>query len=105
TVAYNTAVLAAVVSGAAPEAAAIAAVATTALPSVRRAARALREKRAGVDLLDVAAISISLATGQPGTGAFITWLLGLGDMLLARSADSARAAISRLMKLDATDAW
>jgi heavy metal translocating P-type ATPase len=82
-----------------------AAVVITALPSARRALRALGEKRIGVDMLDIAAIGISIGTGQPGTAAFITWLLGLGDLVLEHTGDRARDAISKLMKLDASDAW
>jgi Cu2+-exporting ATPase len=103
--AFNTAVLAATASGAAPPVAVGAAVALTAIPSMKRAYRALSERRTSVDLLDLAAISISLGTGQPLTAAFITWLLGVGDIILAQTTDRARAAISKLMKLDADDAW
>jgi Cu2+-exporting ATPase len=103
--ALNTAVLAATVSGAVPEAAMAAAIAVTAIPSARRAYRALTERRASVDILDLAAIGISLGTGQPLTAAFITWLLGAGDIILAQTTDRARAAISKLMQLDAEDAW
>ncbi len=81
------------------------AVAVTAIPPTGRAIKALGERRLSVDLLDVAAIGISVATGQPATGAFITWLLGVGDLVLERTHDRARHAISKLMKLDASDAW
>jgi heavy metal translocating P-type ATPase len=103
--AFNTAVLAATVSGAVPPPALAAAIALTAVPSARRAYAALSERRASVDLLDMGAIGISLATGQPLTASFITWLLGVGDIILAQTTDRARAAISKLMKLDAGDAW
>ncbi len=101
----NTAVLGATLSGLLPVPAAGAAVALTALPSVKRALSALREKRVSVDMLDVAAIGISIGTGQPLTAAFITWLLGVGDLILERTGDRARTAISKLMKLDADSAW
>ncbi len=84
---------------------AAAAVAITAIPPARRALAALGEKRLSVDLLDVAAIGISIGTGQPATGAFITWLLGVGDLVLERTHDRARHAISKLMKLEASEAW
>src|SRR5262249_41741754 len=77
----------------------------TAIPPVVRAARAIRERRLSVDALDVAAIGISLATGQPTTAAFITFLLSVGDRILEHTQDHARSAISKLMKLDATEAW
>ena len=100
--AFNTAVLAATrLRGRAARRRSAAAVALTALPSARRAYRALTERRASVDLLDLAAIGISLGTGQPLTAAFITWLLGVGDIILAQTTDRARAAISKLMQLDA----
>jgi heavy metal translocating P-type ATPase len=105
TAAFNTAVLGATFLGAVPAPAMAAAVAFTAIPSVRRAAQALRENRLGVDLLDVAAIGISIGTGQPQTAAFITWLLGIGDLVLARTQDGARSAISKLMQLDASEAF
>jgi Cu2+-exporting ATPase len=101
----NTAVLGATLSGLLPVPAAGVAVALTALPSAQRAFRALREKRVSVDMLDVAAIGISIGTGQPLTGAFITWLLGIGDLILERTGDRARTAISKLMKLDTDSAW
>jgi Cu2+-exporting ATPase len=103
--ALNTAVLAATATGVLPLPIAGAAVAATAVPPVRRALGALRERRLSVDLLDVAAIGISIGTGQPATAALITWLLGVGDLVLARTHDRARDAISKLMKLDATEAW
>ena len=103
--AFNTAVLAATFSGVAPAPLAAAAVALTAVPTARRTLAALRDKRLTVDLLDAVAIGISLGTGQPQTAAVITWLLGVGDLILEHTAHRARTAISRLMKLDATDAW
>jgi Cu2+-exporting ATPase len=90
----STAVMGLALSGAAPAAASVG-VALTAIPPVVRAVKALRERRASVDLLDVAAVSISIATGAPGTGAFITWLLSIGDLLLARTHDRARGADRR----------
>ncbi len=105
TMVLNTGVLAATVSGVVPEAAIAAAVAATAIPSARRAFRALAERRASVDLLDLAAVGISLGTGQPITASVITWLLGAGDVILAYTTDRARSAISKLMQLDTVDAW
>ena len=88
-----------------PPVAVAAAVAVTAIPSARRATQALWQGRATVDLLDVGAVGISLATGQPATAAFITMLLSVGDRILEHTADRARGAISRLMKLEATEAF
>ena len=103
--AMNTAVLAATATGALPLPVAAAAVAITAIPPTKRALVALGEKRLSVDLLDVAAIGISIGTGAPATGAFITWLLGIGDLVLEHTHDRARHAISKLMQLDASEAW
>ncbi len=103
--ALNTAMLAATATGALPLPAAAAAVALTAIPPAKRAFAALGERRLSVDLLDLAAIGISIGTGQPATAAFITWLLGIGDLVLEHTHDRARHAISKLMKLDASDAW
>lgn len=103
--AFNSAVFGATFLGFVPPPVLGAAVALTAIPSVRRAWGTLREKRLGVDLLDVAAIGISIGTGQPQTGAFITWLLGVGDLVLAKTQDRARTAISKLMQLDASEAF
>ena len=105
TAAWNSAVLGATLTGLVPAPALAAAVGLTALPSARRAWRAAQERRLSVDVLDLAAIGISLGTGQPVTAAFITWLLGVGDVVLAHTQDSARTAISKLMKLDADDAF
>ena len=102
---FNTAVLAACASGAAPLPLLAAGVSLSAIPSMRRALVAIGERRASVDHLDVAAVTIALATGQPATGAFITWLLGLGDLLLAHTTDGARAALSKVASLGARDAW
>jgi heavy metal translocating P-type ATPase len=101
----NTAVLGATMSGVLPLPAAGVAVALTALPAASRALKAAKERRVSVDVLDLAAIGISIGTGQPGTAAFITWLLGIGDLILERTSDRARTAISKLMKLDADSAW
>jgi heavy metal translocating P-type ATPase len=105
TAAWNSAVLGATLTGLVPAPALAAAVGLTALPSARRAWRAAHERRLSVDVLDLAAIGISLGTGQPVTAAFITWLLGVGDVVLAHTQDRARTAISKLMKLDADDAF
>jgi P-type E1-E2 ATPase len=104
-VALNTAVLGVAVAEVVPAPALVAAVALTAIPSVRRAARAVRARRTSSDLLDLAAIGISLGTGKPVTAAFITWLLGLGDIVHAHTADRARSALSKLMQLDGVEAW
>ncbi len=103
--ALSTVVFGAAVVGGVPPAALAAGIALTAIPPARRALTALLDRRLSVDVLDLAAVGISIGTGQPGTAAFITWLLSVGDLLLERSADRARAAISKLVGLDAKEAW
>src|SRR5262249_48346850 len=58
----------------------------------------------GVDALDVVAIGISVATGRFATAALITWLLGVGDLILARTQAKARRAISTKLELDDVEA-
>ncbi|GHG75504.1 heavy metal translocating P-type ATPase [Comamonas sp. JC664] len=103
--AFNSAVLAACFVGAAPVPVLAAGVAATGLPLAQRAFESVAERRITVDLLDLAAVGVSLATGQVQTAALITWLLGIGDLLIERSADRARSAISRLMRLEVLNAW
>jgi Cu2+-exporting ATPase len=103
--AFNSVVLGVAVAEVLPVPVITAAVAITAIPSVRRAVRAVRARRTSIDLLDVAAIGISLGTGAPVTAAFISWLLGIGDIILSQTADRARATLSTLMQTDAEGVW
>lgn len=100
----NSVVLAAAASGVVPPPIIGTAVALTAIPSMKRTVRALSEKRLSVDLLDVVAVGMSIGTGAPATGAFITWLLGVGDAILEKTNDTARRAIAHVLKLDAVEA-
>src|SRR5262249_57425275 len=59
------AVMGAAIAGFVPEAALAAGIAVTAVPPLRRAFAALRERRGSVDVLDIAAGSISIPTGRP----------------------------------------
>jgi Cu2+-exporting ATPase len=102
---FNSAVLGLAASRLTPPVVTSALVAATAVPAVRRALAALRAKRVSVDLLDVLAIGTSLGTEQPVTAATITWLLGIGDLVLERTSDRARKAISTLTRVDVLDAW
>ncbi len=104
-VAFNTAVFAATVAEALPAPFLLPAVAATAIPSLRRFVQAAREGRATVDSLDTAAIASALVTGQVGTAAFMTWLIGLGDLLLDRTQERARKALTSLVQLDSADAF
>ncbi len=103
--ALNTAVLAATMAEVLPAPILLPAVAVTAIPSFRRTVQAFREGRASVDSLDTAAIVSALLTGQAATAAFMTWLLGLGDLLLDRTQERARRALSSLVRLDTAEAW
>ena len=103
--ALNTAVLAAGIAEVLPVPVLLPAVALTAIPSFRRTVRAFREGRATVDSLDTAAIVSALVTGEAATAAFMTWLLGLGDLLLDRTTERARRALSSLAQLDTAEAW
>ncbi|ATB48562.1 heavy metal translocating P-type ATPase [Corallococcus macrosporus] len=103
--AFNSAVLAACVMRVAPLPVLTAGVALTSLPLAQRALQSVSERRLTVDLLDLVAVGVSLATGQVRTAALITSLLGVGDLLIERSADRARSAISRLMRLEVLYAW
>jgi heavy metal translocating P-type ATPase len=105
TAALSTASLAVSAMGLLPLPVSAAGVALASIPSLRRALKALQEKRASVDLLDLAAIGISLARGDPFTAAFITWLLSLGDLLQQTTADRARKEITKLVKLDSHEAF
>lgn len=80
-------------------------IAAAAVPCARRVVASLREGRLGVDVLDFSAIVLAASTGLYATAAFMTWLLSIGDLILAHTADSARAAISEVLALDAVDAW
>ncbi len=103
----NTGVLAASVAldGVLPAPLLGAAIAYTAIPSVQRTRATLRERRIGVDALDVAAIAVAIGTGRLATAAFITWLLGLGDLVLARTQARARRAISERLDLETAEAY
>jgi Cu2+-exporting ATPase len=103
--AFNSVVLGMVVAEVASPPIAALATCATALPPARRMLAALREKRLSVDVLDMAAIAISIGTGEPATAAFITWLLGIGDFVLERVSDSARNAMSKLAGIEVDDAW
>ncbi len=101
----DTLVLAATTVGALHPVIEAGAIAATAVPVVRRAARALGQGRLTIDALDVGAVGIALATGRPTTAALITWLLGAGDLILERTADRARRTMSARAHLEASHAW
>lgn len=80
-------------------------VALTAAPTARRALAALRERRVGVDVLDLLAIAASLAMGKPATAALITSLLAAGDSVLYLTKRRAHGALVGAMKLEVPTAW
>lgn len=70
-----------------------------ALRPMRRSADALiHEGKLNIDSLDVAATFAALGTGRPATAAFVIWMVGVGDLLLDLSANSARNALSKLVR-------
>jgi heavy metal translocating P-type ATPase len=103
--AFDTLVLAATVIGGLHPAVELCAVALTSLPVLGRAARALASGRLTIDTLDVGAVGIALGTGRASTAALITWLLGVGDLILERTADRARRTMSARAHLEANHAW
>jgi len=103
--AYTTALLVVAASHLVPAPILTIGIAAATIPCARRAYAAITERRLGVDFLDLAAIVLSTATGLYTTAAFITWLLSIGDLVLAHTADQTRAAISEVLALDAEEAW
>jgi Cu2+-exporting ATPase len=101
----TTGVLAASLTGLVPVPLAVGAVALTAIPSFRRAWASLRARRANVDVLDATALVICLAQADAVTAGVMTTLLACGDIILDRTQDRARAALSRLMQLEAGEAF
>jgi Cu2+-exporting ATPase len=101
----DTLVLAATAAGALHPVLEAGAIAVTAAPVVGRAARALGHGQLTIDALDVGAVGIAIATGQPTTAALITWLLGAGDLILDRTVDRAHRSMSARARLEASHAW
>jgi Cu2+-exporting ATPase len=105
TVAFNTALLGACATGALGFPFTGVGVAIAAIPCAKRTAAGLRAGRLSVDALDLAAVSISIGTGRHGTASFITWLLSLGDVVLAQTAAKAHRAIHGLLDLRVGSVW
>jgi heavy metal translocating P-type ATPase len=102
---FDTLVLAAVWAGALHPLVEAGAVAMSAVPVVGRASRAIAKGDLTIDALDVGAVGIALGTGRASTAALITWLLGVGDHILARTTDRARRTMSARAQLEASHAW
>jgi Cu2+-exporting ATPase len=79
-------------------------VALNTLRPLARSIAALGEGEISIDLLDVVATFAALATGRPITGAFVIWMVGVGDLLLDISAVHARSALATLMRRKEPDA-
>jgi Cu2+-exporting ATPase len=102
---FSAAVLAASITGVLPLPLVLGGVALTAVPPFRRAIRSLGEGRVNVDVMDATAIAVCVVQAEPITASVITTLLALGDLILERTHDRARTAISRLMQLDDGEAF
>ena len=102
---FDTLVLVASAAGVLHPAIEAGAVALTAVPVFARAARALGDGRLTIDVLDLGAVGIALATGRASTAALITWLLGVGDRILERTSDRARRTMSARAQLETSHAW
>ncbi len=77
-----------------------------AIPTWRRALLVLREeRRLNVDFLDSIAIGISIFQGQFFTGAFILWMISLGDWIRNKTAGRSKRAIADLLEFQSADAW
>jgi Cu2+-exporting ATPase len=102
---FAAAVLGASITGALPAPVLLGGVAITAIPPFRRAFENLARRHVNVDVMDATAITVCLLRGEPITAAVLTTLLALGDLILERTQDRARTAISRLMQLDDGEAF
>lgn len=78
----------------------------TALPIWHRAFTVLREeRRMNVDLLDSLAIVVTFARAQWFTGAFMIWMINLGDFIRSKTAAKSKRAIRDLLEFETTLAW
>jgi Cu2+-exporting ATPase len=75
------------------------------LPIARRALTDLFHRRASVDQLDFSALIVLVLLNQPFTGSLMTWLIGLGDFIRAKTMRSSRRAIGELMSPAGQRAW
>jgi heavy metal translocating P-type ATPase len=63
------------------------------------------ERRLNIDFLDTLAVTASLAQGDPFAGAFITWLIKLGDWIRDLTAARSRRAMRELLEFEVKTAW
>lgn len=75
-------------------------------PIVKRAMNVLtQERRLNVDFLDSLAIIVSILKGNLFTGAFMTWLISLGDSIRDHTAGKSKRAIGDLLGYLENKAW
>ena len=67
--------------------------------------RALRHRRMSVEVLDAAAIGVSLGAGQFGTASSIMFLLSLSDLLLEYSNARAKQALASSLSVQISRVW
>ena len=78
----------------------------TAVPTLRRAFMVLKkERRLNVDFLDSIAVVVSVLRGQFFTGAFVTWMINLGDWIRDQTAAKSKRAITDLLEFETASAW
>src|SRR2546423_4161169 len=77
-----------------------------AFPSLKRAFIVLRwERRLNVDFLDSLAITITAVRGQFFTGAFMIWMIRLGDWIRDKTAARSKRAITDLLGFQTAQTW
>jgi cation-transporting P-type ATPase C len=78
----------------------------SAIPIWRRAWNVIwKQRRLNVDVLDSVAVMICLGRGQIATGAFITWMIGLGDWIRDLTAAKSKRAMADLLDFRDASAW
>lgn len=81
------------------------ALAVAALPLARRALEGARARRFNVDQLDLTALVVLGARGDYLIGGIMTWLIGLGDIIRAKTMGRARREVASLMSPAKQQAW
>ncbi len=76
-----------------------------ALPLARRALEGARARRFNVDQLDLTALVVLAVRGDYLIGGIMTWLIGLGDIIRARTMGRARREVTSLMSPAKQQAW
>ena len=80
--------------------------AINAFPTWKRAFVVVRfERRLNVDFLDSMAILISVGRGQFFTGAFMVWMIRLGDWIRDKTAARSKRAITDLLEFQTSHTW